>query len=71
MDNINTSIQGQNPWQNPFFSPISLSQTLTVTSNIDIVLPTSQSQVLFPYGILAEIPIDPIVSNPDLKIPRR
>jgi hypothetical protein len=66
MDNINTSIQGQNP----FFSPISLSQILTTASKIDIVLPTSQSQVLFPFGILAEIPIDPIESNPDLKMPR-
>ncbi len=68
MSNVNASVQGQNP----FFSPVSLSQILTTASKIDIVLPTSQSQELlaFPFGILAAIPIDPVEPNQDLKIPR-
>jgi hypothetical protein len=68
MDAVNMNTQGQNP----FFSPVSLSQILTTSSKVDIVLPTSNSLQLlpFPFGILAGIPIDPIESNPDLKTPR-
>jgi hypothetical protein len=67
MNTINTYVQSQNS----FFSPISLSQILTTSSKIDIVFPTTQVQeIAFPFGILAEIPITPIESNPDLTKPR-
>ncbi len=67
MITINASIQGQNT----FFSPTSLSQILTTSSKIDIVFPTTQGgEAIFPFGVLAEVPMTPLEYDPDLTKPR-
>jgi len=51
----------------------SMNQNLTTASRISIVLPTTQSEGVFPsfpFGVLAEVPMAPLEFNADLTAPR-